>query len=58
MNLSLFNGNDTVFSDVSLDQITVEFPRCPPQRRVVKDVKNGYKQIGGDIKNYPSCHGM
>lgn len=54
MNLSLFNGNDTVFSDVSLDQITVEFPRCPPQRRVVKDVKNGYKQIGGDIKNDPS----
>ena len=48
--LPLFNGN-AVFSGVCLDQITVQFPKYPLQGRVEKDIRNGYKQIGGDVKN-------
>ena len=51
--LPLFNGNDAVFSGVCLDQITVQFPKYPLQGRVEKDIRNGYKQIGGDVKNLP-----
>ena len=36
-----------------LDQITVQFPKYPLQGRVEKDISNGYKQIGGDVKNLP-----
>ena len=53
MKLPLFNGNDAVFSGVCLDQITVQFPKYPLQGRVEKDIRNGYKQIGGDVKNLP-----
>ena len=49
--LPLFNGNDAVFSGVCLDQITVQFPKYPLQGRV--DIRNGYKQIGGDMTNLP-----
>ena len=53
MKLPLFNGNDAVFSGVCLDQITAQFPKYPLQGRVEKDIRNGYKQIGGDVKNLP-----
>ena len=53
MKLPVFNENDAVFSGVCLDQITVQFPKYPLQGRVIKDIRNGYKQIGGDMKNLP-----
>ena len=51
MNLPLFNGKDTAFSSLCLDQIAVQFPKHPLQGRAEKYIINGYKQIGGDTKN-------
>ena len=51
--LPLFHWTDAVFSSVCLDQIIVQFPKYLLQGRVGKDIKNGYKQIEGDMKNLP-----
>ena len=54
MKLQWFNGNDALFSSVCFDQITVQFLKYPLDlRRVEKDNRNGYKQIGRDMKNLP-----
>lgn len=49
--LVFFNGNDTVFSGICLDQITLLFPKYLLQVKVEKCVRDGYQQIGGDIRN-------
>ena len=49
--LSLSNGNDAVFSGVSLDQIRVQFPEYSLQGIDEKDVRNSCSQIGGYVKN-------
>ena len=51
--LPLFNGNDAISIGVCLGQMTVQFPKYPLQGRFEKDIKNGYKQIGGNMKNLP-----
>ena len=53
MKLPLFNGNDAVFSGVCLDEITVQFPKYRLQGRVLNNIRNGYEQIGDDVKNLP-----
>lgn len=49
--LVFFNGNNTVFSGICLDQITLLFSKYLLQVNVEKCVRDGYQQIGGDIRN-------
>jgi len=53
VNLPLANGKDAAMTGVCLDKLTHEFPIYKLDGDVIKDLQNGFKQIGGDPKKLP-----
>jgi len=54
VNLPLANGKDAAMTGVCLDKLTHEYPIYKLNGDVIKDLHNGFKQIGGDPKKLPT----
>lgn len=52
--IPLHNGENAVFFGVCLEKITACFPDYPLDGKVQRDIHDGYKSIGGDVKDLPS----
>ena len=52
--LPMINGNDATMTGTCMDRITLKFPMYQLNGDVINDIRKGYSDNGGNLKNLPS----